>query len=461
MPTKNKLIKASLFLSLLVLFFSCNKGSSSIGLDVQPEGDLLSASYCDTNSVISYSITEDSMRSDENSLSVNYALLGTMADPVFGRTDASLFTSFVMPNNIVGSGFGSNPKLDSVVLSLTYNTSYYGDKTDALKFNVYKLSDYIYYDSSYYSTRIKAYDPNDVTYSGQGITAVPSPTATVQVGDNSVKAHLRLKLKDEIGQYFMDDTTRIASTQALQLAFKGLLITTKNTTVTADYGSLVYFDMTNAQTKLTIYYHNSPNTDVRTVDLGVGSGAPRYNHFAHDYSNAYDSLRQQALAPKDTSRGKGNIFLQGLAGLKARINFPYLQHLADSGPISINKAELSFKVNKSPSFYNLINFPLPPRLILDGVNQYGGTEPLAEAGDAYTYGGIYNSTTGEYVFNIPYTAQKIISKKFPNYKFVLSVFERQLYPTVIRQLNPGRLVLGGSENPSYPIKLKIWYTKLY
>lgn len=460
---KIRLTRVSVLLFIITLLFSCRKQDSSIGLDIQPEGDLLGSSYCDTNTIISYTILDDSMRTDENSLSVNYAIIGTLNDPVFGRSDASVFTNFVMLNNVIGSGFGSAPKLDSVVLTLTYLSAYYGDTTDALRFNVYKIrdTDSLSYDSSYYSGRVKNYDPTDVTYNGQGIQIKPYPKKNVQVGDGISKAHVRLRLKDEIGQYFMDDTTRIASTAALQHAFRGLYITTRNTPSLSDYGSLIYFSMTDEQTRLTLYYHNSPSTTVKALDLGIGTSGARYNQFEHDYSTAFDSLRQQLAPIKDTARGQGNIFIQGLAGLKAKIQIPYLQHLADSGAISINKAELTFKVNGSPAFYDNTKFPTPPRLILDGINETGSQVPLAESADPFTYGGVFNTTTGEYVFNIPYTAQKIVSKTYNNYSFLLSIFQYQLYPVIIRQQNPGRVVICGSKHGAFPIKLRVWYTKLY
>ncbi len=444
---------AWLFAFLLVIVAACKKQNSPIGLDIQPEEDLLGATYCDTSTIYCYSIKEDSLRTDETGTSTSYNLLGSYFDPAFGRTDASIFTNFTMPNNIIGSGFGANAKLDSVVLALSYSGSYYADKTDALKFNVYRLNEGLSFDSNYFSNRILNYNPADITYTGQGLVKIPDLTTNVTVLDNYFKPQLRLRLKDEIGQYFIDDTSRIASTTALQQAFKGVYITTRNTSINGPEGNILYMNMASSASKLIIYYHNGNNLSSKAMDLSIGTFAARYNHFKHDYTTAHDSLKNQLQMGADTTWGLNNIFLQGMAGVKAKINIPYLGNLSDSGAVAINKAELVLKVNAAPAFTNQTNYNLPPRLILDGINEKGETVLLADIADPYSYGGNYDPLKGEYRFNIPFTVQQMVSKKYKNFRFYLRVY--------FQQANPARVVLGGSKHPNYPMKLKLWYTKLY
>ena len=446
---------------MLIATFACKK-DSSIGVDILPKEDLLNASYFDTSTIYCYTVIEDSLRTDElatdayyNVYHTNYNLLGSYIDPVFGRSDASVYTNFVMPNNIVGAGFGANPKLDSVVLSFTYSSSsgYYGDVTNALKFNVYKLNESLSYDSIYYSSHITRYEPSDLTYTGQGITIAPNLTKNVSVFDVTYKPQLRLRLNNEIGQFFIDDTTRIASTSALQKAFYGLYITTKNTSLSNGQGNILYLNMIDPQSKLTIYYHNGTDLTSKAFDLSISSGATRYNHFKHDYSTADDTLKKQIFPVNDSSYGKYNVFVQGMAGVKTKIEIPYLSHLGDKGPIAINKAQISLKVNNNPYFTDINKFTLPPQLILDGINENNETVPLAELGDRYSYSGTYDPISGEYQFNIPYTVQQIVSKKYKNFRFYLRIF--------MHQANPSRIVIGGSKSASYPLQLRLWYTKLY
>jgi len=110
----------SLLALLFVLLVSCKKTDSDVGKDILPEEDILGATYCDTASVTAYSVLDDSIRTDESYVGSLANLIGSIADPVFGRTDASVFVNLSNPNNTINIGFGSDPKLDSVVLMLAY-----------------------------------------------------------------------------------------------------------------------------------------------------------------------------------------------------------------------------------------------------------------------------------------------------------------------------------------------------
>ncbi len=454
MLKKYKSLCRLLYFLLFIAPVAC-KHDSSIGLDIQPKEDLLYASYFDTSTIICHTVMEDSLRADERGTGANYNLLGSYIDPIFGRSDASLYTNFVMPNNIINAGFGNNPKLDSVVLSFTYSGAkgYYGDATDALKFNVYKISESLYYDSAYYSNHSTQYEPADVTNTGQGLSLVPNLSSYISIFDVGYYPQLRLRLNDEIGQFFMDDTSRVASTTALQKAFKGLYITTKNTALSNGNGSILYLNMTDPQSKLSIYYHNGSDLTSRAFDLSIGFGATRYNQYKHDYTTADDTLKHQLPPLNDSTYGKYDVFLQGMAGTKAKIEIPYLSHLSDAGPVAINKAQLALKVDYKPYFTDPAKFAIAPRLVLDGIDGNGAIVPLVEIVDPYTYSGTFNAEAREYQFNIPYTIQQIVSKKYSNYKFYLRVF--------LHQANPARVVIGGNNNTSYPLKLRLWYTKLY
>ncbi|HKC36608.1 MAG TPA: DUF4270 family protein, partial [Chitinophagaceae bacterium] len=69
-----------------LLFASCND-PDIVGLDVQPAGDQINLTFTDTATLQTYSIREDSLRTDE----VSQFLLGSYTDSVFGRTDASIY----------------------------------------------------------------------------------------------------------------------------------------------------------------------------------------------------------------------------------------------------------------------------------------------------------------------------------------------------------------------------------
>ena len=72
--------------------FSCKKqdDNSILGLDVQPENDLVGLTISDTASVFMYTQRVDSVKSYND----QYKYLGSNQDPIFGRTDASIYTNY-------------------------------------------------------------------------------------------------------------------------------------------------------------------------------------------------------------------------------------------------------------------------------------------------------------------------------------------------------------------------------
>jgi hypothetical protein len=445
-----------IFFSAFIVLFSCKKAESDIGREILPDEDLLNATYCDTSTIIAYTVLDDSLRTDESYIGFIPQLVGSMADPVFGRTDASLYMNFTNPNNTTNIGFGSDPKLDSVVLTLAYKKdTYYGDKTDFLNFNVYRLTQSIYFDSSYYSYSSASYNQNeDITYSGNGHSSTIDPSTSVYEGDVAFSPHLRIRLKNEIGQQFLDDTTKLANTSALLDFFKGICVTTKNTIINStDYGFIAYFDLTSPMSKISIYYHNGSNATTKKLDLTIRNNSARFNQYHHDYSFAYPDFIQQLPPALNYAKGKQNLFLQGMAGSKIKIEIPYINKLSDSGKIAVNKAELILKADKNSMFFDATKFFVPSRTMLEGINSSGTIYGLSldQFYDLTGRWGYYDATNQEFHFPLPYTIQRM-ANKIETSSFSLRIFQNHSMPS--------RIVLGGANNSTYPIKLKLWYTRV-
>ena len=202
-----------------------------------------------------------------------------------------------------------------------------------------------------------------------------------------------------------------------------------------------------------LYYHNDAGNQP-ALAITCGSNSMRFGYFEHDRKFlAEPKLAQQLYAPYDTlNLGKQNIYLQGNAGLKAKIEFPELLKWADSN-IVINKAQLEFTPDISQSDYtnSSIN-PFPTRIYLEGADPTTG-KPVSLIENIYAFGGTYDATNNIYAFEIPHTVATIINKKTTNTTFFASVFSSALYPE--------RVVLGGCQSTSTtPIKIKLWYTRL-
>ena len=116
-----------LSIGVSICFTSCDE-SSVVGLDVQPEHDLLNVGYQDTTTIFTRTVKGDSLITDESLITTGIGLIGKYIDPVFGTSTASMYTQVRLPSNLTSISFGTSPVCDSVILSLVYEGTAYGKK---------------------------------------------------------------------------------------------------------------------------------------------------------------------------------------------------------------------------------------------------------------------------------------------------------------------------------------------
>ena len=444
-----RVVGANFFLILLasvsISLTSCDE-ASVVGLDVQPVHDLLNVDYLDTTTLITKTVKVDSLRTDESLIVTADALLGIYHDPIFGKATASLFTQLRLPTN--APSFGTSPTVDSAVLSLVYDTTYYGKRQRALQtVNVYEVSDAIVITNSYYSNNTVGYFPTDLA----NFSFIPEPTKIITVLNETPKQRLRIPLNTAFWTTIISDPTKLTDNATFQAAMKGLYITTENTTGLIDNGNILHFKLADVQSKLTLYYHNASEDSLK-YDLGLGS-VGRFSHFTHDYTiiPIDPSLNAQLSVSPPTQNDV--VFIQGMACVKTNIELPYIMNWIKSGPIAVNKAELVVKVDLATT-YQLDTFAAPTRLVLFGTNDDGTSYVLPDysEGDSY-FGGTYNSTTHEYRFNIARYIQQLLTGKRKNNALQLLASGGAI--------SANRVVIGGGGSGSlYQMKLNISYTKL-
>lgn len=448
----------SIALIASVLICACKKNESAVGIDVLPDSDILGAVYTELIPKVTYTKAEDSMMTTNVT---NSNLLGSVNDPVFGRFDASIYANFEFSSGGLGSGLGTNPVLDSVVLALWYNTSsaipYIGDTIHPLSLDVFPLTQKMNCDSVYYSSRQLNYDAaNSLIEGGQSKIFYPRPYSKFLINKDDQTPtpypQLRVRLKQEFGEMLFNPAY-LSSLSAFQNAFYGFLITThKSVLPQPSYGSVFYVNMIGSAVLL--YYHNDDQTPA-PIEIKCGANSTRYGHFAHDYQFLAEPQLAQQLAPAfdtvSTGAGQQNIYLQGAGGLRAKIDFPDLLNWRDSN-IVINKAELSFTVDKSKAtYFDSKLYPLPLKLFLEGVDPATG-KPTVLVENIFAFGGGYDANTNRFSFNVPHTLWQTLTGKGNITGFYVSVFS----PTVF----PHRVVLGGWNNSTAPVKLRMWYTRL-
>lgn len=433
-----------LLVSIAVSVTSCDE-SSVVGLDVQPVNDLLNVDYQDSTTLVTRTVSVDSLRTDETLLITANALLGTYLDPVFGKTSASLYTQLRLPTN--NPSFGPSPQIDSVILSLVYDPAYYGKKQRVEQnVNVFELTEDIKSENSYFSNNTLTKGITDLA-SAYGF--IPEPTRSVTVSNELLKPQLRIPLDTAFGAAIL--TADLSSNATFQSFMKGLYITTENTPVLAvEEGNILLFRLSDVQSKLTIYYHNDLDDSLK-YDFGLGSVA-RFSYFSHTFSTDIDDSLEAQLSATPPAQNDV-VFIQSMAGVKTTIELPYLMDWAKAGGIAINKAELVIKVDQTAS-YRLDTFAAPEKLVLFGINDDGSNYVLPDVaeGDSY-FGGSYNSTTGEYRFNIARYIQQVLTGLRKNNGLHLLAASGAV--------NANRVVIGGGGSTSaYRMKLNIAYTKI-
>jgi hypothetical protein len=421
-------------------------------MGVQPAGDKLNVVYTDTCTLIAYSVKDDTIRTD-NTL---YNLLGSNNDPIFGKNTASIYTQVLLSTNnpVFGTQYAP-PTFDSLILSLTYAgvSCIYGDTNSPMTVKVYQLAQPISSDSAYFSNR-------DFLTTGSPLaikTFVPHPRDNVIIKKDTLAPQLRIVMASKnintaFLQYFTSaaGTTIFANNTNFLQFFNGIYVTAAPA---SGAGSIISFDLLNPNSEITLYYHNATDTTSFSFIMDNGS-AERVNHFNHTkYYYANPFLRGE-LTHDSIKNGNKVLYAQSMAGLRVRIEYPYIKNLAKNGRIAINKAQLVIPVDDSTDI-SLPSYAPPYQLVL--VEESGGLDRflLDQAEGTSYYGGIYNAATKSYTFNIALYLQRIIDGIAPNLGLYLEVW------TADRPSTPNRVVLKGPKRHAGRLSLNITYTKLH
>jgi len=377
-----------------------------VGIGLQPASAELTVSFDDSSGLLVYSEREDSVRTDGNAIKTG--MLGSMMDPVFGRTTAGIYTQFRLPEN--GHTYGSDPVLDSVVLSLSYS-GFYGDTAAQQSIKIYELTGEMFPDSTYYSNQSI---PDD----GQIIASadfVPVPGDSITVGGNPASPQLRIRLSDEFGQKLINAGSEVYSDNESWLTFmKGLRITSDPAMAG---GGIMLFDMLASNTALTVYYRTGEPQDTLSFAFVSNSNCARFTAFDHnDYLDALPEFRAQVLE-QDTALGMKEFYLQSMGGVKARIRLPDIAGYFKDGPVAINEAMLVFYINDDGA-----GLAPPPQLGLALVGEEGEYLPLPDAGEAGSYyGGLLNDNETQYFFRISRHVQRVLTGQSDNSSLALLI----------------------------------------
>jgi len=376
-----KLLVKGLLLFVMMGLVSCQE-NDQIGLEITPPGERFDY-HIDSSAIIRVNtLRQDSLSTAKRDRS----LLGSMNDPVFGRTSAGILTQLRLSSNEVD--FGDEVQLDSVILILKYQNGY-GDTTGMQHARIYELTESLYFDSVYYSNL-------DVTdyYDESGLLAdfqfEPTPSAD----------SLAIRMDDIAGEkvLFAEPASLEDNTAFLEY-FKGLYI--KPSPVNGE-GSIMYFNLAGGESRMTIYYRNAEE-DSLSYDVIINSNCTYLNHFEHDYSGA-----EAETFINDSAADAGMAYIQTMAGLRAHALIEFSDTLMERSydGIAINKAELVIPVARE---YINDSKPVPGSIQVFNALENGNNGYISDIyiGEEY-YGGYYDEDSGTYTFNIARYVQNLL-----------------------------------------------------
>ncbi|WP_162276814.1 DUF4270 domain-containing protein [Mucilaginibacter pedocola] len=455
-----KFFKLGLLTLLISLFIlsSC-KNQDGIGLGVEPGNQLDGSLIADTNVVVT-NVLEDS--SSTNGLV--RTPLAYFKDPEFGVTESNIAAQLTLPGRAAYTLTDSAYVVDSVVLVMPYAEGFYGDSlTSKFKLDVHQLNEK-YEATTYYNT--KTWDYNSALLATKTFIARPHDTLKITsivdgAADTLIK--VRPQLRIPFSTAFINSqllrgapAANRASTLAFQNSVKGLYFTLDKAGTTGPGGNLM-FQMDS--TRIDIYMRVGTNT-IDTTMITV----PVSQHMA-SVKHTYSANVQAALNKTSTD---GLIYLQGLAGLRAKLEFPDLKNkfAALGSNVIINRAEIVVTARTGTTIpyrpldkLTLYQLDLAKQRIR--IQDADLNDPRGGNGPTY-FGGYYNKANGEYHFLVTGYIQDLLRGKTVDYGTYLAPVDPASSTTV--NINPvltyaERTVISGKNSPSR-VKLNIIYTKI-
>lgn len=334
-----KLLHNYLFIILIAFFAlsSCKKKDFLNGRDAMDSSEILNGTTTDTFDIITYTVAEDSTIT-KNPANV---ILGSYNDPKFGMFTASFYTQVRLAGLNPNLGNPATIAIDSFVLALSY-VGYYGDLSPQT-LEVYELNEDLSNDSTYYSFTTKSTKNSNLVTKGQG-TITPTPNKNSVVGSDTLNPQLRIPLDTNLARTLINEAGSnsgvFASDEAFQSYFKGIKVNTNNPTQSSGSGGILYLDLNNSSSKITIYFRQ--NGLKKTLDFFINKSCVDFTHV--EIQNAGKPIQNVI---QDNSKGNVEFYAQAFKH-RAFVQIPGLKYLADK--IVVHKADLVLPIQHQSGY---------------------------------------------------------------------------------------------------------------
>lgn len=400
---KRAILSAIFFcFGFLILLPGCKKEDSDLGLQVQPEEDVLDGMVVDTFALQTYSHVEDSLRTSN----LTSVMLGSYHHNAFGTFEAGFCTQ-VSISGASPTFDLPNLSVDSVVVQLVYG-GFYGSK-DVQQFEVYALTEELNKDSAYYSNHVVQYDPNNLAPPASNNFA-PNTSDSVLVGSTLIRPHMRIHLSQTFG-YDLLSSGAMTDNTTFRNYLKGLYFKT-NTMLSPGTGGISYINLSDANSKIVVYYHDL--TDTTEYNYLLTDSDARFTVTQTDHSG---SAVQAQLS--DSTLGNDYFYVQAGGSLVADIRIPSITNLTVNQNIIVNKAELVLPVQ----YYTFDLYSPPSRLLCFPYDEAGEYYVSLDqvTNDVYS-GGYYDDTRKAYVFNLNRHIQQLMTGSKTNHGFRIATY---------------------------------------
>lgn len=476
-------VSSSFILFLLIAFASCKKinEATELGTDLIPPVDNINT-FADTLNVETYNEVFSELSDTINTVgpsAIHY--LGQISnDPLFGKTNASIFLELKPPAAKYYFEDHDVITIDSVVLVLNYR-DIYGDSTVEQQVTVSEIAQSANFtaDSLYKIRR-----PEFATAGQLGVKNFLPKTLNDSVFGyrESAANQLRIRLNNDFGQRLLnyDSTNAYFSDSAFRKYFKGFAIKPSGGSGNAVMG----FSLADTNTKLSIYYNyvkgSKKDTSMRNFYFNTSTGA-NANIVARDYTSGEIKSHLSTGTPDQLG------YIQNTPGTYVRVKIPGLANLSNR---VIHRAELIVQqVADNPATDGL--FTAPTYMFLEAKTD---TDPTKDAYKAIPYDLSFNSdgslnltelgavatksfdragnSISLWRLNLSRYVQNIVNKRETVTDFRLSspyitkfTVGQGSNPLVATPLiNPTstkyRVRVGGGSHPTQPMRLRIVYSNI-
>jgi hypothetical protein len=462
-------------LTLLISLFILNgcKNQDTVGLGVNSATQLNSA-LIDTTTIVINTVPDDSVATNSGGSSLAKNPLGYFVDPLLGTTISNIATDLNLPEGTAYTPPVGTVVIDSARLVMQYTNGFYGDSiTSAYTVNVYQLQTHFNLDTTYFNTKYFGNYTSSTPLGSLTFNARPHDSIKVYsiiqgAPDTLVKVppQIRIPISPAFinSNLFSATSTELSSNAVFQNDVKGLYIAINRTKSTGPGGILMFTPSDSLQ----VYYRATHGS---TIDTGVITLPVM--HTAMSIQHQYSQVVQTELN-NQTTGSRSTFYLQGLGGLRAKVNFPYLLKnlraaaLKKDSDILINRAELVITpapgstIPYSPvpeiTMYQL-DIALQRTELQDATTSDPRTQTLG------SFGGFYGPNRNEYHFIITAYLQDLLWGKTVNYgTYIAPVDTASSQTTVPINVSPtvaSRVIAVGTNASSpYKIVLNIIYTKI-